>query len=207
MPAETNKLIKRLIGALVVTVPSCAYLLQSSPSKGHDHEQHDRDIGHGSEDQGEHEGTEEHGEQEGHEEQAPDAEQGAGEGAEGDGADAGEAKAEAGAQQGGETDEGDGGDDKSEGSESNEGEAQDTPDTSDDEATKGSVTTFDDMKPGVQFKAPTTKGPAPDTRMDLPDSKAPGKRRIDSDLKISQGKEDNPVREGERGSLKDKVGV
>jgi hypothetical protein len=190
-------------------VPSCAYLLQPSAKKGHEH-------GHGDEGHGEHEEHEEHNEHEEpeeHEEQeeAPEGENAAEASSEGEGDHDSELKGDEAPdkpvpQNAGDHEK----DNDSEGSEDSdggEGEHQDTPDTSDDEFSKNvehRTGPGGDVE-GVQFKGATKDGGTGDIRKHIPDAKGGNKKKIESDAGMRQGVADNePMRDAE-GSHKDKV--
>ena len=152
-------LCTRLVGAIVVTVPSTYYILKPNPNKDHGH-------GHG---EGGHEEHEEHEESEEHVE--AEAEEKTGEEAEdkqdGDG---------------GNTEPSEGEGETSEDSESDDGAAQDTPETSDDDEPKNVAheTEGGGNVEGVQFKGATKGGEQGDTRKHIPDAKGFNKKRIES---------------------------
>lgn len=178
-----------------MTVPSCAYLLQSSPKEDHGH-------GHGNEGHGE------HGEHKEHEEQSEsegDGEKSTEKGGDDD-ANA-ESKDSEGKEKSSDDTGSDEGHDKSEDSDSDEDKKQDTPDTSDDESSKNEVHEAEgggDVE-GVQFKGPTKGGPEGDTRKHVPDAKGGNKKRIESDYGKRQGTSDDQPQRDSGGSQKDKV--
>lgn len=176
----------RLISAIVVTVPTCALLLQPNPDKGHEH--HDP----------EHEGR-------GHQAHVDDDE------ASEDGDDSQHEADE----NGGEKDETQSSDDES-GSEKEEGksdesrgegeEQQDTPDTSEDEEPENETQLKDGggEVEGVQFKGATKEGSPGDTRKSYPDAKGGNKKRIESDYGKKQA-EDPEGQTTVDGKIRDKV--
>lgn len=154
----------RAVGAIAVTVPTCWYLLQPDPNKGHGH-------GHG-EGHGDHEGEEEHEEtHESTEDEPAEKDEEAlvdEEKAESTGDDGNDARA-------------------SDDSGSDEEKGQETPDTSDDDDEPKNVPHETDSGgdvEGVQFKGASKmvkedddKG---DTRKHIPDAKGFNKKRIES---------------------------
>ena len=170
-----DKTAIRLIGSIAVTVPTCYYLAQQTPTADHGHSEH------GDEHGGEHEGGEHEGEAS--EEETADSEkpEESIEEVKDDTSDENEESSD------------EKQDDKSDDS-GDEGEKQqDTPDTSDDEEsgnTAHEVGGGGNVE-GVRFKGATkggTKdGEQGDTRKHIPDAKGYNKKRIESDYGMKQG--------------------
>ncbi|MCJ1305299.1 hypothetical protein MMC08_008113 [Hypocenomyce scalaris] len=172
----------RLIGAIAVTVPSCAYLLQPNPDKGHGHDDPEHE-GRGHQGHVEHEETSEGGD---------DSEQG------------GDAKDET--QSGDDTSKSDKEEGKSDDSDSEGGEQQDTPETSDDEEPKKEIQEKDgggDVE-GVRGKGATKEGKPGNTRKSFPDAKGGNKKRIESDYGKKQGHDPEGETREEDGNIRDK---
>lgn len=179
-----------MIGAVVVTVPTCAYLLQPSPDKGHEH--HDP----------EHEGR-------GHQKHADaeddsPTEDGDDNGSESDEKAEDDEKAETES-----SDDTSGFEEKEDKSDESSGEGeeqQNTPDTSDDEEPENETQLKDgggDVE-GVQFKGATKHGAVGDTRKSYPDAKGGNKKRIESDYGKKQA-EDPEGQTTVDGKVRDKV--
>lgn len=169
----------RLIGAIAVTVPSCAFLLQPGPDKGHGH--HDS----------EHEGKS-------HEEGDATPEDGDDSEAEGEEKDETQSSDDT---SGSDEDEG-----KSEESSGEGEEQQNTPDTSDDEEGENETQLKDgggDVE-GVRGKGATKEGKPGDTRKSYPDAKGGNKKRIESDYGKKQAEDPEGVI-SEDGKVRDKV--
>ncbi|MCJ1370735.1 hypothetical protein MMC20_001948 [Loxospora ochrophaea] len=162
------------IGAIVVTVPSCAYLLQPSPSKGHgsgehDHAEHDEHETDGDDESEEGSAGEEEGAEKQEEVDKSDEQP--------------ESSGDDGTLSSGESDD----------SASETGEQQDTPDTSDDEkpGNEAYETEGGGNVEGVRFKGATKggtkEGEQGDTRKHIPDAKGANKKRIESHYGMQQG--------------------
>lgn len=180
-------MFNRAIGAAVVTIPSCAYLLQSRPKTDHDH-------GHNDSDHHEHE--------EGHEDEAK-VEDG-----EGDDRDAEQSEGGSGGdtEEGGDADGTSNDDNKDSGSveptrpdDTVEDAGQGTPENPGDNYPKGGghVVESGGNVEGVRFKGATGAGTKEgeggrpemgDTRKHIPDAKGGAKKRIESDYGKPQGK-------------------
>lgn len=177
--------VDRMIGAVVVTVPTCAYLLQPSPDKGHGH--HDP----------EHEGR-------GHQDYADAEDDATSEDGDDSGTEGDEKAAETQS-----SDDTSGSEEKEDMSDDSSGEGeeeQDTPDTSDDEEPQNETHLNDgggDVE-GVQFKGATKHGAVGDTRKSYPDAKGGNKKRIESDYGIKQA-EDPEGQTTVDGKVRDKV--
>lgn len=200
--------LDRAIGAAVVTIPSCAYLLQSRAKIGHDHG-HDEGV------HNEHEGGQEGREEtEGGADSAPETAEG-GKETEGEadsaaetpegGADGGNQTSESGAEKDGEG--GGTSDDNGPGTGSGEpprpdhsvyDAGQGTPDQPGDEYPKsgGHVVESGGNVEGVRFKGATSGGTKEgeggrpemdDTRKHIPDAKGGAKKRIESNYAKPQG--------------------
>jgi hypothetical protein len=179
--------IIRLIGAVVVTVPSLAYILQKS-------EEHDPGEHHTY--QGE---PNESAKKSAEVEKKLESSKGAAEEHEdGDGDDENEDEdAAQESKKDGPEEEKSSEDDDDDGKQEDDGDVK----TADPPESKGNVE-------GVRFKGPSSKGgdddAAPDTRIIYPDAKGGKKKRIQSDYAHPVGKS-GAEREGETGSTKDKV--
>ena len=178
-----------MIGAAVVTIPSCAYLLQPDPNKGHGH-------GHGHE-KGEH--AEHEGDVKGEDEAgvAPESETG-----QADGEEEGTDQSPDNASQGEGANEG-ASDDRPRPDHSVQDAGQGQPDKSSDEDPKAGAYEVDSGNDvdGVRFKGSTSggteEGVQGDTRKYIPDAKGGYKHRIESHYAKEQGVlgEDDPGNE------------
>ena len=174
-----------MIGAVAVTVPSCAYLLQPK-ANGHGH-------GHDDGEHGGHEKHEEASEGEGeHTEEAEVSEEDKSEDSESTPGEQEKSSSDQSEQEGSKPDD----------SGSDGEEQQDTPATSDDDEPKSEAheTEGGGNVEGVQFKGATKDGEQGDTRKHIPDAKGYNKKRIESDY----GKPQGTVDEAES-STEDKV--
>ena len=174
--------VHRLIGAIAVTVPSCAFLLQPGPDKGHEH--HDP----------EHEGRghQEHVEDDATSEESDDSK------TEGDEKDETQSSDDT---SGSDEEEG-----KSDESSGKEEEQQTTPDTSDDEEPEDETQLKDgggDVE-GLRGKGATKDGKPGDTRKSYPDPKGGNKKRIESDYGIKQAEDPEGVTRKD-GKVRDNV--
>lgn len=194
--------VARIIGATVVTVPTCAFLLQSSPDKGHGHHDPEHE-GRGHQDHAEDDATSTDGddsESEGDEKAETQSSD------ETSGSDEEKGKSD---EEEGKSDEEEGTSDeasKSDESSGEEEEQQNTPDTSDDEEPENETQIKGgggDVE-GVQFKGATKHGKAGDTRKSYPDPKGGNKKRIESDYGIKQA-EDPEGQTTVDGKTRDKV--
>ena len=177
----------RLIGSITVTVPTCYYLLQQTPTADHSHGEHGHDHGEEHEKEGEDKHEEDSTESkteesEKPEESAHDSSEGSTEGSKQ--ADSDDQKQESSEENSGE---------ESDGSTDGGKEEQDTPATSGDEGSGNTAHEVDggDNVEGVRFKGATKggtkEGEQGDTRKHIPDAKGYNKKRIESDYGMKQG--------------------
>ncbi|KAL8872813.1 MAG: hypothetical protein Q9174_001620 [Haloplaca sp. 1 TL-2023] len=180
-----------MIGAAVVTIPSCAYLLQPDPNKGHGH-----GHGHGH-DEGEHSDHEEDAKGDDEAEAAPESETGQA-GGEEDGVD----QSSDNAPQGEGADER-ASDDRPRPDHSVKDAAQGSPDETSDEDPKAGAYEVDSGNnvEGVRFKGATSggteEGVQGDTRKYIPDAKGGYKHRIESHYAKEQGVMDGEDQENQ----------
>ncbi|KAI9810542.1 MAG: hypothetical protein M1827_006215 [Pycnora praestabilis] len=200
-PKKASSDVPWLIGAVAVTLPTCAYLLQPSEDKGHGHG-HAHDNKHGGEEHADnkHEESEESEEKaEGDEEEGSEQDSGH-EGEEQNEErkeDQGEAKAEE-SEEKSESQDAPKEDSQSDDSGSDDGDNAHTPDTAGAEDLKKTskndeahVTEKGGNVEGVRFKGATSggteEGEQGDTRKHIPDAKGGAKKRIESHYGNRQG--------------------